>query len=293
MKIWSQTILIILVWLLPFKILFGQGESGAQFLKIGVGPKACALGEAFVGLANDPSTLCWNPAGLTQLKDIEILATYNFWLLDMSYQNLLASFNTSFGSFGISIGYSSSGNISKFENFQKIGEYNAYDAVLNIGYGLEFNHLSVGIGIKYIHQKIEDYSASGFGVDLGLLYKLPDESIFRNFQFGFAVQNLGPKIKFIEKTEALPLNFKLGTSYKIGSFLFALDANKPIDNKFHLNGGSEFEFQNVVFIRAGYNTSNSYSAGIGIKWNIFSVDYSFTPYKDIDNSHRISIKLSL
>lgn len=293
MKIRSQTTLIILIWLLSYKVILGQGESGAQFLKIGVGAKACALGEAFVGIANDPTTIYWNPAGLTQLDNIEILATYNFWLLDMSYQNISASFKTSFGSLGVAVGYSSSGNISKFENFQKTGEYNAYDAVVNIGYALDFNRLSLGIGVKYIHQKIEDYNASGFAVDFGLLYKLSEETILRNLQLGFAVQNLGPKIKFIEKAEALPLNFKFGTSYKIGSFLFALDANKPIDNKFRVNGGCEFEFNNIVFLRAGYNTANSYSAGFGVQWNIFTVDYSFTPYKEINDSHRIAVKLNL
>ena len=40
------------------------GTTSAQFLKIGVGAKAIAMGGTFVAQANDLSALYWNPAGL-------------------------------------------------------------------------------------------------------------------------------------------------------------------------------------------------------------------------------------
>ncbi len=53
-----------------FPVLGGQraGISTAQFLKIGVGGRASALGDAFVAIANDASALYWNPAGLSQFS---------------------------------------------------------------------------------------------------------------------------------------------------------------------------------------------------------------------------------
>ena len=46
-----------------FPVLGGQraGISTAQFLKIGVGGRATAMGDAFVAVANDVSALYWNP----------------------------------------------------------------------------------------------------------------------------------------------------------------------------------------------------------------------------------------
>jgi len=51
----------------------GPGTSAANFLKIGVGARATAMGDAFTGLANDGTCLYWNPAGLTQLEKRECL----------------------------------------------------------------------------------------------------------------------------------------------------------------------------------------------------------------------------
>jgi hypothetical protein len=53
-----------------FPTLGGQrvGISTAQFLKIGVGRRASAMGDAFVAISDDASALYWNPAGLVQFE---------------------------------------------------------------------------------------------------------------------------------------------------------------------------------------------------------------------------------
>ena len=58
-----------------FPVLGGQraGISTAQFLKIGVGGRAAALGESFVAIANDASALYWNPAGLAQFDKNQVI----------------------------------------------------------------------------------------------------------------------------------------------------------------------------------------------------------------------------
>ena len=43
------------------------GSAGAQFLKIGVGARYQALGEASVAMANDAYSMYWNPAGLAEI----------------------------------------------------------------------------------------------------------------------------------------------------------------------------------------------------------------------------------
>jgi len=61
------------------------GISTAEFLKIGVGGRASALGDAFVAIANDASALYWNPAGLVQFKDDQVMFSHNMWVVDINH----------------------------------------------------------------------------------------------------------------------------------------------------------------------------------------------------------------
>ena len=72
-----KKIFVVIIFLLVFVNVKAQlitnlggqraGISTAQFLKIGVGSRATAMGESFVAIANDASALYWNPAGLSSI----------------------------------------------------------------------------------------------------------------------------------------------------------------------------------------------------------------------------------
>ncbi|MEW6609072.1 MAG: hypothetical protein AB1414_16785 [bacterium] len=72
---------------IPFLILLGllsvqkveakAGKTSYSFLKIGIGARALGLGSAFVGLADDPTAIYWNPAGLSQIKQRKLLFSHN------------------------------------------------------------------------------------------------------------------------------------------------------------------------------------------------------------------------
>ena len=54
--------------------LYGQtinryGTTTANFLEIGIGSGPSAMGEAYVAVANDISSIYWNPAGLSYLTE--------------------------------------------------------------------------------------------------------------------------------------------------------------------------------------------------------------------------------
>ena len=59
------------------------GTAAAQFLKIGVGARAMGLGGSFTALANDVSTLYWNPAGITNFNGFSLAVTHTEWFADI------------------------------------------------------------------------------------------------------------------------------------------------------------------------------------------------------------------
>src|SRR5215831_18795257 len=64
------------------------GTSSATFLRIGVGARAVGMGETFVAVANDPSAIFWNPAGLASLQRRELAISYVQWPADVNYNHL-------------------------------------------------------------------------------------------------------------------------------------------------------------------------------------------------------------
>src|SRR2546430_2636817 len=81
----------------PFSCRFAPKRScarasAAHFLKLGVGPRAIAMGEAQVGLADDVYATYWNPAGLTQLTLPEAGFMYNQHFQGINEQYVACAF---------------------------------------------------------------------------------------------------------------------------------------------------------------------------------------------------------
>ena len=72
----------------PVQATTNVGTAGAQFLKIGPGARVDSLGGAFGALANDVTTIYWNPAGLSQIKELSFSDTHTIWLADIRYNYL-------------------------------------------------------------------------------------------------------------------------------------------------------------------------------------------------------------
>lgn len=77
----SRLELILLPWLLMTVLLLpllsmGTAEGGGYYF-YGLGDKAGSMGYSFIGLADDPSAIYWNPAGLVQIQHREVMG--GFW----------------------------------------------------------------------------------------------------------------------------------------------------------------------------------------------------------------------
>lgn len=263
------------------------GESGAQFLKIGAGARAIALGESYISIADDPTATYWNPSGISQIEKFSLHVTQNFWLLDMSHQYVSFVAPFKFGNLAASACYSHSGTIEKYVDFEKVGEYEASDLALAITYGRSIiEDLHVGITIKGIHQVIEDEKAQAIAADLGVMYTLP---FVDGLKVGGVIQNIGKEIRFISEKEPLPLITGLGVSYSRKIFLVTADLKKHNDYELKGNFGTEFNINELVYLRGGYNTAKSFSIGAGVNVWKCSIDYAIERHDELDNAHYISV----
>ncbi|MEW6104657.1 MAG: PorV/PorQ family protein, partial [bacterium] len=196
---------------------------------------------------------------------------------------------------GIALSLLNSSRIKRTTVSNPSGDGSSFDACdysLTGSYGKNiFPSLSFGFNLRYISQKIDTFSASGFGGDFGIISSLPIEGV----SIGAVIQNIGTKLKFVKESDKQPFNIKAGIGYKLNRANIALDINKPADNSLGINLGGEFWVINNLCFRAGYASSvdegSGISGGLGIGFKEIKLDYAYIPRKLLNDSHYLSLKI--
>lgn len=159
-----------------------------EFLSIGVGARAQAMGNAVIASTNDVYAGVWNPAGLAALTPddgLQLGAMHSEWFGGVGKFDYLAFTlpTTQAGNrlafslvrFGIdqipntlSL-YESDGSI----NFDNLEEFSAADYAFVSSYAKEINKpkgpIRFGGSVKVVHRRIGPFATSwGFGADLGV-----------------------------------------------------------------------------------------------------------------------------
>src|SRR2546422_3736959 len=77
-------------WASAANIFEKVGTFDGQFLKIGVGARACAMGGAFVGVADDASALFWNAAGIARIDPdkSELSINHASWPAELNFDQI-------------------------------------------------------------------------------------------------------------------------------------------------------------------------------------------------------------
>ncbi len=302
-----------------------SGTSAAQFLKIGVGPRATALGGAFTALANDVSALYWNPAGAAWIADRQFIVTHTEWFADINHE--FAGLNIPI-SRAAAIGLSfCTLTIPDMEQttIQEPEGTGIYFDVQDISLGMTYSRkmterFSFGLSVKYIQQKLFNESASTFAVDLGGLLNTG----FKGMRMGIAMTNFGGKLKLegrdlivnFEDTPArletqnwpLPISFRFGLAMDIiglreGLMLkesqrltVLVDGSNINDSKETMSLGIEYSWNENFFLRGGYRINHDMedlSAGIGTQFPVqhwmIQADYAITNYGDLGYIQRIGL----
>ncbi|MDD5210497.1 MAG: PorV/PorQ family protein [Elusimicrobiales bacterium] len=282
-----------------------EGTSGGQFLRIGVGARASALGEA-ASTSSGAQSIFYNPAGLAGVMDTELYFSQVQWIMDASYSNLALAKRAWGGVFGLGINYLSNPATDKYDKFgTKLSEtYSASDMAVTLGYsGRLALRTNFGANLKYISSKLEDEAASAVTMDAGVKYAaIPGKLVF-----GFALQNVGGTLTYINDSDPLPLNVKLGGQYAISldknsatkkDLTVFTDVNSMKDSGPYANIGvdltSVYDKDTNFSMRVGYRTkagpkSAGVAGGIGVDMKKYIIDYAYAPMGDLGNTHRFSV----
>ena len=309
--------------------IFAQSEPSAIFLMISPGARAGGMGETNVALVDDAYATYWNPAGLSYIKGNEFSIMHANWLPQLNLPDLFYDFATyvhhfeGIGTLGLSTTYLNMGEQERRDEHNNfLGTFSSYEMAVGLSYGTQLaENLAVGSTVKYIYSNLCVFgtgeqqgkgTGSSVGVDLGLLWT---PGFLKKTTFGMNVQNLGPKITYIDKKQAdpIPTNLKAGFVYRaltseFNKLSFSVDFNKLLVTKHtdgtsdafykaiftswteggfdhqikraNLGGGAEYWYSNVFSLRAGYfyediGKRRFATFGAGIRLSIYQFDFGY------------------
>jgi hypothetical protein len=305
-----------------------------EFLSIGVGGRALGLGGAYVALANDASAGYWNPAALARIDYPEVmlmhderfgsLLNYDFGAVAIPYGKN-ATLGVSVMRLGVdgipdtrNAGVDANGNPVSSDQYMnavrldesKISYFNSADWAVYFTYAQRTSSsLTYGFNLKVIRRTLAEYSATGVGFDVGLLFSPSD-----NWYVGANAQDITTTLVAWSTgtNELISPTLKVGTAYFIdllgGRFAPTTDVDIRFENRqfasvahlgpvsFDPHLGLEFDFKKAIALRVGYDDIKQITLGAGIHLRKLDIDYSFAQFdkeNDLGDTHRISLRLIL
>ena len=301
--------LVVPGWAGAAEIFEKVGTFDGQFLKITVGARAAGMGNAFVAVADDASSLYWNAAGIARIDSDKSQLSLNHanWIADMSFDQIGYVFHVKRipGAFGIHARALSMDPMVETTAYQPdpvTGTGRTFDAgmmTVGLSYARSFtDKFSAGVTGNFVNEGLAEFSQQTYSFDVGTLY---DVGAF-GMKIGMTISNIGSQIEFIERQARIPAIFRVGSSLALmqradqqvlGSFEFS----HPPDNAERLNIGAEYQFKNFLFVRGGYNINydaEGVAGGAGFHFPVSvageaNLDYAYTDMRDLGGVHRFSL----
>ena len=309
MKIRALVLFLLLLFASPSLAITSPTE---DLMKIGVGARPMGMGKAFVAVADDGNAVFLNPAGLASLKTWQITSMYtSLFEGELPYILLTGSYPFEFGNLGLGFISTGTGQIIS-PSPGGITYFDYYDRLFFISYAEDaqkrfgWKNILLGGNLKIFTKGFSGPVAnSGFGLDCDLGVKYTYNPWLT---FGANLQNALPlPLRWSSGSEDdIPMLFKVGTATRVyeEKILLALDMDlalgRPLPTPFHF--GVEWPVNQYLTLRTGLDQivsaaskiSTNFTAGVGLDYSGFRMDYAYHPYQETSASvaHYISFSYS-
>jgi hypothetical protein len=257
------------------------GSVGALFLKLGLSPRAAAMGNTYVAVADDITGVFLNPVSIVNLEGYQFFVSELDYVVDMKAVAGAFSFPMPLRIGGTgAVHYTGflSGDM-KMTTAEDIDgvttdkNFSWNELAVGATYARNFtDKFGVGLTAKYVRTDVAKYYSQTFAFDVGTLYKTG----FRHLRLGMSATNFGPDMKFNGKYAntyisgiwqvsvpeeygyyPLPISLQVGIADELYTdeqlrLTGALDFSHPNDLAERIHVGAELAYNEMLFLRGGF-----------------------------------------
>lgn len=283
----------------------GPSTEAAPWMERPVSARAAAMGSAFGAMADDLSSLDFNPAGLYRIEGVQLLLSHDTWFQGLSMERAIAGVPLGPGGLGVGFDYADFGPIDAFS----VGSSgtptangslspNAWDARAGYGFYLSENFF-LGGSYTYLTQNLAGTTERTQAGGVGLLAK----GLIPGISIGISAQDLGGKLDgfFLGSNLKGSLAYQTGVLGKAHALNLVMDVDYPLDapRAVRVAFGAEYWLKGVLALRAGEQISDDLigtglegmSLGAGVNLGGLQLDYAFVDNGDLGNSNLLSLGL--
>jgi tetratricopeptide (TPR) repeat protein len=304
----------IIIGISATSVLAQNGQAGTESnFHLGFGARALSAGRAFTAVADDPSAIYWNPAGLESIYQQSFTFFHSSLPEGTMFNFISYAFPTlNIGTIGFAIGRIGTGDIvargtDQYSVDQKFS-WDEYQAFIAYAKKLPWNVTS-GATVRIIRRGFSNletdlYSGDlidyGVGFDLGFMYTPSGftSPFLQDWNLGLNIHNLfAPQLKEGDQVDAFPLNIRFGILRKLyfsgggNNINVMVDLDYSQDRDMFFNMGLEYKFKELGMLRAGLDGSSP-TFGAGAKYSFLQIDYAFggSKYSEIISPlHSVSL----
>ncbi len=273
------------------------------------------MGNTGVAFVSGPSALAWNVAGLAHPESGTELVLYH----GSYFQGLHSVENIAFSRKGI-MGPDLSTGIRLYlvqstgiratalpDPQDSIGEDNrpyvkeelAYRiGSLTVGTARNLGTWQWGVAVKLLFESLSVEQGYGLGMDAGIRYA------FNGLALGLALRDLftTPLFWTSGERELIWPSAVFGFAYEGTRGVLAIDLETHFENygqaaayafgpvSWDLHVGGEWRPVDRIAVRAGLDRGN-WTAGLGLRYQVWSLDYALLRHTDLEGSHRVSLSI--
>jgi hypothetical protein len=278
---------------------------------------------ASVALQGDGFATITNPAAATDVNSFNAtISNYSVGAgVQQSFFSALIPRKDKLANYGLSVNFLNSFAMDVRTEFQPEGtgeKFYVTNMAIASTYAQELSDMfSAGISLKYIHEQVDSYNNGTVAADVSFLYKTD----YKDLKFAVLVQNFGGnsslngdeiKSDFNRNDPVSPGNYSVPTVFSLGasvvpweedkqSILVSIQLNHPADNAENYRLGVEYEYLELLFLRAGYKLNVEGQPfptfGFGLRHRVgghpLQLNYAANPTEYLGVLHTVGLSFTL